>query len=170
MNPALSHRVPDAPWYRHPLVWLVIALPASAIVGGLVTLAIAITHADSTVDDNWYRDGKAINRSLEEEHRAARLGLAARLEADGRVRLSSAIAVPWPATLELSLRHPAFADRDRALTLSHRGEGLYTTDAALPEQGEWDVTLAPPDGAWRLYHRLRLGPDGARLGSVEPAR
>ncbi|HCE39045.1 FixH family protein [Alloalcanivorax profundimaris] len=170
MNPASSPHALEAPWYRHPLVWLMIALPASAVVGGLVTLAIAITHADSTVDDNWYRDGKAINRSLEAENRAARLGLAASLDADGRVRLSSAIAVPWPDRLNLKLRHPTFADQDRNLTLRHLGQGRYEPDEALPDKGEWNVTLAPPDGAWRLYHRLRLGPDGARLGSVEPGR
>ncbi|GAA5120865.1 FixH family protein [Alloalcanivorax gelatiniphagus] len=170
MNPALSPPAPEAPWYRHPLVWLVIALPASAIIGGLVTLAIAITYADSTVDDNWYRDGKAINRSLEAENRAARLGLSAALDQDGRVRLSSQIAVPWPDQLELSLRHPAFADRDRHLLLRHLGDGLYAADDALPEAGEWSVTLAPPGGAWRLYHRLRLGPDGAQLGAMGPPR
>lgn len=170
MNPALSPRVPEAPWYRHPLVWLVIALPASAIIGGLVTLAIAITHADSTVDDNWYRDGKAINRSLEAEQRAALWGLGAAFEADGRVRLHSAVALPWQDHLVLSLRHPAFADRDQERRLRHLGEGRYQADGALPAAGDWDVTLAPPDGAWRLYHRLRLGPDGARLGAPETPR
>ena len=170
MNPALSPHAPEAPWYRHPLVWLVIGLPASAIVAGLVTLAIAITYADSTVDDNWYRDGKAINRSLEAENRAARLGMAASMDSDGRVRMRSAIAVPWPDHLTLKLRHPAFADRDRTLELRHIGEGLYEADGDLPNDGEWNVTLTPPDGAWRLYHRLRLGPDGASLGAVEAPR
>lgn len=35
------------PWYREPMVWLVIALPASAVVAGLVTLWIAAKGADS---------------------------------------------------------------------------------------------------------------------------
>ncbi|HBS13532.1 MAG TPA: hypothetical protein DD977_01210, partial [Alcanivorax sp.] len=67
MRHVSSRPDPERPWYRHGLVWLVIALPAASVVGGLATLAIAITHADATVADHWYQDGKAINRSLEEE-------------------------------------------------------------------------------------------------------
>ena len=75
MRHVSSRPDPERPWYRHGLVWLVIALPAASVVGGLATLAIAITHADATVADHWYQDGKAINRSLEEERRAEFLGL-----------------------------------------------------------------------------------------------
>ena len=57
MNPALSPPAPEAPWYRHPLVWLVIALPASAIVTDLVyapletpLLAMARARGNPVVD------------------------------------------------------------------------------------------------------------------------
>jgi hypothetical protein len=37
---------PEAPWYRHGMVWLVIGGPAIVVVAAFATLAIAITHPD----------------------------------------------------------------------------------------------------------------------------
>ena len=41
-----SNTTPEAPWYRHGMVWLVIGGPAAVIVAGFATLAIAIMHPD----------------------------------------------------------------------------------------------------------------------------
>lgn len=37
---------PSRPWYREPLMWLVLGLPASAVVAGLVTLWLIVKNAD----------------------------------------------------------------------------------------------------------------------------
>jgi hypothetical protein len=37
---------PSSPWWRHGMVWLVIAGPAAVVVAGFATLVIAITHPD----------------------------------------------------------------------------------------------------------------------------
>lgn len=42
----------DAPWWRHAMVWVVIAGPLAVLVAGFVTLAIAWTHIDPLVSDN----------------------------------------------------------------------------------------------------------------------
>lgn len=45
------------PWYRYPWPWVAIAIPATAVIGGLFTLYLAITHPDPlVVDDAQYRD------------------------------------------------------------------------------------------------------------------
>ena len=45
------------PWYRYPWPWVAIAIPAIAVVGGLFTLYLAISHPDPlVVDDGQYRD------------------------------------------------------------------------------------------------------------------
>jgi hypothetical protein len=36
-------------WYREPMVWLVIALPAVALVAGTVMLSYALLHPDLEV-------------------------------------------------------------------------------------------------------------------------
>ena len=35
-------KLDQRPWYREPMMWLVIALPASSVVAGLTTLMLAL--------------------------------------------------------------------------------------------------------------------------------
>lgn len=45
------------PWYRYPWPWVAIAIPAIAVIGGLFTLYLAISHPDPiVVDDGQYRE------------------------------------------------------------------------------------------------------------------
>lgn len=45
------------PWYRYPWPWVAIGIPATAVVGGLFTLYLAITHPDPlVVEDEQYRE------------------------------------------------------------------------------------------------------------------
>lgn len=37
------------PWYKHPWVWFVISLPASAVVAGLYTLYVAQQNAPQVI-------------------------------------------------------------------------------------------------------------------------
>jgi hypothetical protein len=39
------------PWYRYPWPWVAIGIPAVAVIGGLLTLYLAITHPDPLVVD-----------------------------------------------------------------------------------------------------------------------
>ena len=41
----------DDPWYRHRMVWLVIAIPALTVAGCLLTILLAITHPETIVSD-----------------------------------------------------------------------------------------------------------------------
>lgn len=47
----------DVPWYRQFWPWFIIALPASAVVAGFITLWLAITNPDGLVvsDDQYQR-------------------------------------------------------------------------------------------------------------------
>lgn len=69
-NPA--RREPESsqlhPWYRYPWPWVAIAIPAIAVIGGLFTLYLAISHPDPIViDDGQYR---AIRSELHAELRS----------------------------------------------------------------------------------------------------
>ena len=35
----------NMPWYRYPMVWVVIALPAIVVIASMVTIKIAVDHA-----------------------------------------------------------------------------------------------------------------------------
>lgn len=51
-------------WWRYPLVWLVIGLPAVVIAASLVSAWIAVHTPDSVVEEDYYRKGLEINRML----------------------------------------------------------------------------------------------------------
>jgi len=40
------------PWFRNPWVWLVIAIPALTVVGGFLTLYLALAHPHILVTDD----------------------------------------------------------------------------------------------------------------------
>ena len=45
------------PWYKEPWPWVVIAIPASAVIMGIITLYLALTHPDQlVVDEKQYRE------------------------------------------------------------------------------------------------------------------
>lgn len=45
------------PWYRHRWPWLLAIPPAAAVIGGVVTLYLAVTRPDVLVRDDCHREG-----------------------------------------------------------------------------------------------------------------
>ena len=41
----------NKPWYKHPWPWILIALPATAVVAGMITLWLAVVSFDGMVKD-----------------------------------------------------------------------------------------------------------------------
>ena len=56
-----------APWWKFPLVWMVIAGPAIVVVAGFATLWLAIRTPDPVVSQDYYRQGIEINKTLADE-------------------------------------------------------------------------------------------------------
>ena len=52
------------PWWRFPLVWMVVAGPAVVVVAGFVTLWLALRTPDPVVAPDYYRRGIEINKVL----------------------------------------------------------------------------------------------------------
>lgn len=44
-------RQPAEPWYRHRIVWLLIAIPGLTVIGCLLTIYLAISNPDTLVKD-----------------------------------------------------------------------------------------------------------------------
>ena len=47
----------ERPWYRQFYPWMLIFLPASAVIGGFITLYLAISRPDVLVRKDCVRDG-----------------------------------------------------------------------------------------------------------------
>ncbi|AGU49827.1 FixH domain-containing protein [Variovorax paradoxus B4] len=54
----------EDPWWRHPLLWMVIAGPALVVVASFVTFWYAWSSPDPLVSEDYYRRGVEINRTL----------------------------------------------------------------------------------------------------------
>ena len=161
---------PAAPWYREPFVWLLIALPLTAVVASFVTLGLAITSDDGVVEDDYYRRGKEINLVLARDKAAAARGLQGRVELDDTknqllLRLTAREQAAIPDNVELKFLHATRSGIDRTLILPRQSGGLY--QVPLPElaQGHWNVQLAAQD--WRLVGSLYV--PGSRSFDLRPA-
>ena len=61
----------SAVWYREPWPWIVMAGPAAAVIGSLVSAYLAIHGADPVVDEDYYQHGLQINRELAQQPQAS---------------------------------------------------------------------------------------------------
>ena len=52
------------PWWKFGHVWLVIAGPAAVVVASFITMYLAVSGKDPIVDEDYYRKGLEINKTL----------------------------------------------------------------------------------------------------------
>lgn len=148
------------PWYKHPLVWMLIAIPAAAVVAGFITLWLAITTSDGLVVDDYYKQGLAINKSLKRDIEASSDHLSAELSVLVEQRLvnldlNKGQLADYPDSLELLLRHATRGDSDATIELAHGQGSQYIGYLKSPlPAGAWYIELGNAD--WRLNARVRL--------------
>lgn len=148
--------------FREPMVWLLVAIPAASVIAAVVllTLAARSSGSDDAVADPVRRTAQIQVADLGPDARARSLKLSAVVRSGkGTVDVMPVNGeFDRAAPLTLSLRHPSHADLDRTLTLKPTKTG-WRAQPDSPEDGsldlshDWNVQLAPADGAWRLQGR-----------------
>ncbi len=166
INPSMQ-----LPWFKQPLVWMLIAIPASAVLACTVTIYLAVFTDDGLVADDYYKQGLAINRQLERDRYAEQMQLAANIDFDSqtgfvRIKFDKGLLPQLPAELKLVLRHATQQQRDNAVTM-HRGQDDIYVGSVVHDHrpgfahGIWHVELSNmQDEAgknWRMSRRVRLG-------------
>lgn len=145
---------PPVPWYRQLWPWLLMLMPATALVGGVFTFWLAATTNNSLVVDDYYREGRAINMQLARDRAAQSMGLSATLSrapGGAELRLSGAAGTALPPFVTVHVLHATRSELDRTLTLAAAGGGLYRSQQhELPLDGRWNVMIEDPDREWRL--------------------
>lgn len=145
----------STPWYRNRWFWLVATPPIAAVVGGLLTVAIAVRNADSLVVDDYARIGRAFDVDQSRDRRARSLGVTATLRVDapsGAVALSIR-GVPAQA-VDLKLIHPTDATGDRQIRLTPEADDRYTGNLGRLDAIRHQVEVASPEQGWRLRGEL----------------
>ena len=144
-------------WKQEPLVWLLIAIPFSAVVMGVVMITLAIQSYSGLVVDDYYKQGKQINRVLARDRFAHELGLAATLSLgdDGKIeiRFDPGVQHVPGDSIELNLVHATRPGLDQKLLLKSVDSRLLRGKLDLQGEGRWNVYLQTPD--WRITGSLQ---------------
>jgi hypothetical protein len=151
----------EAPWYRHFWPWFLFGLPGLVVIAGLSTWWIAVRHADHLVDDDYYKQGLAINRQIGRQQLARELGLKAELSFERDLVRASLSGKASPAALLLTLSHNMDANQDLSLQLAQVQPGLYQAPLPHTLQHSWHYRLEPlgtPAQQWRLDGEVSLKP------------
>lgn len=147
-------------WYCEPWVWLLITLPASAVLGGIVTILIAMESDDGLVVDDYYKQGLEINKKLDRDKAANKYNLVANLQLtddlkDIQVSLDANNQFVSPDSIKLSFLHPTKKGQDQILILYTVDKRTYTGSLPPLIQGDWYIQIEAAD--WRLLEQLYIG-------------
>jgi|AntDeeMetagen681_2_1112603.scaffolds.fasta_scaffold00005_87 hypothetical protein len=147
------------PWYREPWPWVLIAIPASAVIWSVFLIFVSFDQQVSMVEDDYYDEGMGINRELSRDIEAANLGLTAEVDfsADKHldITLKSDQQRNWDK-LKVELLHPTLGDRDQSVTAQRTGTGQYRARINGLSKGRWYVDIRNGDNEWRLKGELAL--------------
>jgi len=147
----------------NPVLWLVIGLPAAAVVASFATLILSTRASDQQLPARYHWEGSAYDADQARVAMARRVGVTALLQYDPtqtqcRVTLSGAA----PDTLRVELAHPTDKARDRHLLLQRTASGYQTACEPLPA-AHWWVEVADDSAGWLLRGRLRGSFDPPQL-------
>jgi len=164
MQDKTTQNTNSQPWYKLPIMWLVVGIPLSSVILGIILLTLAINTDDSMVVDDYYKKGKQINRQLARDHYAASLGLSATLNYDNNsgkitIKLQGRGPVNSDATnnnpITLRFLHPTRSKRDLSVTALREGDSdLYTAQTVANRTGRWYIQLETK--RWRIIGEARF--------------
>jgi hypothetical protein len=140
------------------MVWLVVGLPALAIVMGTSYAVIAFRVFDGVVVDDYDRRGRAINRVLARDRAAESRGLEGDIAIDPEsgeltMAIRTRAAADLPPKLRLRFLHATRAGVDREIDLARGGDGRWRGRVAPLAAGRYHVQLETE--VWRLVGQLR---------------
>lgn len=148
------------------MVWLIIAIPGSAVIVGAVLLTLAIVTPESVVREDYYQAGRTINIDLRETDTAADLGVTAMFYGDAETGWLLEVHTRRPAperdrALDVLLAHPTLAARDLEAELHPDGSGAWV-GTLEPLEGRHMLSIRPQGGGWLLRREVDLDPTGTR--------
>ena len=144
------------PAYKEPWFWAVMGPLLVVIVVSLSMAGVAIWGADDRVNDDYYKEGRMINKHFAEEERALSLAVRGSLEFDFTTAevFAQMEAKRLPAELQLTFSHPSAAAQDLTVVMQRIGDGRYRADLPALSQGRWYLIIgnhsAATDDRWRV--------------------
>lgn len=138
---------------QNPAMWLIVMVPAVAVIVGISMLIVSIYSFDGLVVDDYYKKGKEINVTLERDKYAAQYALFADIDL---VQASSTIMMDLsagqgfqvPDKINLQFLHRTLSGKD--LTVELNRQSGFSYKGTMPElsKSRWLVELGTAQ--WRL--------------------
>ncbi len=157
---ALSPQRTDRnPWYRQFWPWFLIFLPATSIFAGFALLFLALDEPDGMVVDDYYKIGRAYNRSMARDQQAELRGIRGQLtvRADGIADLVISSSTPLEgAELNLTLMHPTERKFDLSVPLVQGLHGAWSANVGQIPRAQWYMRVEDQTGSWRIVARAWL--------------
>jgi hypothetical protein len=168
MNTIASNEA-SRPWYKQPWLWFVLSVPITSVILSSIMVTVAVVGKDSLVSDNYYKDGMAINQTIEQDQLANTLGIKPLLSIEGteiKLELRSSSAIPDQAFLTFKLLHPTVSAKDIIIRLLPSGNGLYLGELPYSVEGRRYLDLYAFDNSWRLREEINTPVVNFQLNSV----
>jgi len=155
----LNVQTADKQWYRQPWAWLVAAPLVLVFIVCAILVTVAVRYGDDVVSDDYYKEGKMVNKHFAAESAAVDMGLVANITLDRNEKffeLSLTEPLSSNEKIVLKLSHPAQAELDSDFRLRRVALTTYRTETlgSIPS-GRWYVRLEGYSSsnaalAWRL--------------------
>ena len=124
---------------------------------------LAMNDADHLVKDSYYVDGMTINRQLDRDVLARKLGVEARIDFDAKAgSVVVTLSEIYAERLVIELFHPTDNTRDLKMSLAREigNENIYHGDLGVPLNGRWYLELRDGENNWRLHEQVILPATG----------
>lgn len=153
------------PWYKQFWPWFLITIPIISVILGITLLVLATSTKDSLVKDDYYKEGKAINKTFKLIQNARDLAIATSINVtDENITLRFLSGEPSDkAALTLDFFHATLSEKDTTLLLSRTPDGSYRVNLDEPLHGKWKVTLHPFHNEWKIQQTVELPSSNAIL-------
>ncbi|MDO8907598.1 MAG: FixH family protein [Pseudohongiella sp.] len=161
------------PWYQHRWPWILISMPAVSVVLGIILISTALNNPAILVVDNYYAEGRGINRSLALDEAAINLGLSARLAVQDNTINLQLLGTDAPhqneEALSLFVYHVTDNTLDQTFVFAPdadpvlSAQGFYEPVSSLDvtalqtlfaQNTSWYLEIRGVDNDWRLRKRV----------------
>tara|TARA_R110001592_G_scaffold49482_1_gene154258 strand:- start:11530 stop:12069 length:540 start_codon:yes stop_codon:yes gene_type:complete len=153
----ISNNESTRPWFKQPWLWFVLSVPITSVILSSIMVTVAIIGKDSMVSDNYYKDGMAINQTIEQDKLANTLGLKPLLSIAGteiKLLLKSSSKIVDQPFLTFKLLHPTVSSKDIIIKLLPSGNSLYLGELPHTIEGRRYLDLYAYDNSWRLREEI----------------
>lgn len=140
------------PFYKEPMVLLLIIFPVAAILWGGVMLTLAFSTKDSLVSDSYYKKGVSYTENQLLDQNARVYDIKAEIHFNGdEVMLDLMSELPEePASLRLQLIHPTLEELDVTLFMQRLADGRYGGVNETEVNDKRHIWLSSPEQQWRV--------------------